>query len=177
MRIEKLQKLVNEICAGDFTYANVALLFIWLRPAFSKDHILSDLSNFIAHSEGRDRGLSFDHVNAYVANVLVVSEKGGTIFGVPPIFNRVDVMNRLVSVMVMVGLKFDEISFRKQENSLISGIQAAMEETEFHIADSRVIRCFVKRSGEVMQFCLQANLNGPAIKMGPGATWCASLFS
>ncbi|MCX6738180.1 MAG: hypothetical protein NTY11_02075 [Candidatus Parcubacteria bacterium] len=176
MKTEKIQKILNKICTADFICSDVGLLFIWLRPSFSNDQILLDLSNFVAHSESRDRGVSFNHVNSFVMNFISVSEKGGTIFGRSAVFNKTDVIQRLITVLQTLGLIFENNKLFSQRDKLADCLQELIEETEFRFADPRIIRCYVKRSGRGMQFCLEADLKGPAIKMTPGASVCSDLF-
>lgn len=177
MKTEKIQEIINKISKGDFTCSDIGLLFVWLRPCFFKDQILWDLSNFIAHhSEGRDRGVSFDHIHSFVENFLSVSERGGKIPGLPPVFRRNDVMQRLLSVLKNLKLQFEDDKLIAQKDSLVECLQKLIEETEFKFNEPRIIRCYVKRLESRMLFCIEADLKGPVIKMSPGASVCSNLF-
>ncbi len=176
MKTEKIQEIINKITDGNFTCSDIGLLFVWLRPCFSKDQILLDLSNFITHSDGRDRGVSFNHIFTFVNNFLSVSERGGQIRGLPPVFLRDDVMRRLLIVLDNLKLKFEDEKIISQRDSFVDCLQKLIEETEFKIDDPRIIRCYIKRSESKMLFCMQADLKGPVIKMSPSASMCSNLF-
>jgi hypothetical protein len=177
MKTEKLSQLLEKICTGEFSSSDVGLFLIWLRPAFDNDPILLDLSNFVAHSEGRDRGTSFNHVNSFVSNLLSVSERGGTLFGQPALFQKDDVMRRLINILQDYNLPFSRERFLAQAENFINSLQELMEETEFQFNDPRIVKCYVQRAGGGMRFCLQANLTGPFIKMSGSGSICSTLFN
>jgi hypothetical protein len=168
--------MVNKICEDDFCSSDVGILFIWLRSAFSKDEVLRDLSNFIAHSEGRDKGISFKYVESFVSNLIDVSKRGGTIASRPSLFSGGDIMDRLAKILEILQIEFEIKKLKSKESLIIQSLQELMEETEFRIKDPEVTRCYLRRSNGRMSFCVQAKLNGPVIKMGSGAAICSNLF-
>lgn len=177
METEKIQLITNKICEGNFSASDVGILFVWLRPALvAQDPILLDIANFVAHSEGRTKGISFEHVHSYVKNFITVSEKGGTIYGRPPVFKGDEVIQRLVNILKKINLDFDENKFSAQRGLIVEHLLWLMEETKFTFNDPKVVRCYLKRAGSGMMFCLQVNLKSPFIKMSPGAVIQCDLF-
>jgi len=177
MKIERIQQKVNEICEGSFCAADIGLLFVWLRPKLKGDPVLWDLANFVAHNDERDQGVSFDHVHKFVKNFLEVSENGGTVFGLQPIFQRDDVISKLINVLKRLGVIFEETKFIAQKDLLIDYLMQMMEETDFNIRDERITRCYLRRNSKIMMFSLQANLKGPVITMSAGASVESTLFN
>src|SRR4030042_4165023 len=95
------------------------MLFIWLRPNFVNNPHLLDLANFVAHNDERDRGVSFEHIHAFVNNFIEVSEKGGTIRGLPSIFSKEKVITDLEAILNASGLKIDKDKFENQSDKII----------------------------------------------------------
>lgn len=178
MKISKLQGVTQKICDGDFRAADVGLLLIWLRPSLnpSADPLLLDLSNFVAHSEGRDRGASFDYVNSYIKNLIAVSERGGTLVGRASLFTRADTIGLLIKKLKSINVAFDEQKLAAQGTKLIECIYELLEETDLKIEDPRIIRCYLKKTDQGVKFCIEANLIGPAIRLAPGAVWQCNFF-
>ena len=143
---------------------------------FTQDPLLLDIANFVAHSEGRDRGVSFEHVHSYVKNFITVSEKGGTIYGLTPVFKVGEVIQRLGNILKKLNLNFDENKFSVQKDLIVERFLWLMEETEFQFNDPKVVRCYLKRAGSGMMFCLQMNLKGPVIKVPSGAVIQGDFF-
>lgn len=177
MKTEKIQQKVDKICEGDFCDSDVGLLFLWLRSEFENDPVLLDLANFVAHGDERDRGISFTHVHSFVENFLEVSEKGGTIHGLQPVFQRDDVIERLMGTLKRLGIVFDENKFSAKKDAVIDNLMTLMEETNFQINDARVTRCYARRNGSKMMLSLQANLVGPFIQMTGNASVESNLFN
>jgi hypothetical protein len=177
MKTERIQQKVDSICGGDFCDADVGLLFVWLRPHLKKDPVLWDLANFVAHNDERNQGISFNHVQGFVRNFLEVSEKGGTIYGLQPLFQRDNVIERLTHVLNRLGITFTETDLLLQKDRIVDSLMSLMEDTEFLIRDKRVIKCHTKRQGGAVMFSLQANLKTPNIEMSEGASVESTLFN
>ena len=176
IKTNKICKIIDKICSGQFDSSDTGMLFILLRPTFSHNMMLQDLSNFIAHGDKRDRGVSFDHINKFVKNILEVSEKGGTLVGLPPVFNKENVIEDLIKALNNLDLVIESNKIRAQKEKLIDNLLELMEESEFSFEDSRVIRVFLKRDGEKMLFCLNLDLKGPRIIISPFTSIHCNLF-
>jgi hypothetical protein len=175
---DKMKDKIDKICEGDFGCSDIGLLFIWLRPTFAHMPILLDLANFVAHNDERNQGTSFEHVHSYVKNFIEVSEKGGTIFGFQPVFVREEVIENLIEVLKRQNLiNKNEDKLRQQKDRIINCLLEIMDEVEFKFKDPRVVRCYLKRDGQKMFFCLNLDLRGPRIKTSPSATIQSNLFN
>ena len=177
MRIEKIQSLVDKICNGKFTSSDLGLFFIWLRPIVSDDEILLDLANFVAHNNERDRGVSYNYVHGFVINFLDVSEKGGTIHGLQPLFNKDLVISKLEATLKKNRVVFDIKKFESQKDLIIENLITLIEEADFFFKDKRVIRCYLLRRNNTMMFCLKADLKGPFIRMSSDASIVTNFFN
>ena len=163
IKVNRIEKVLQKIYLGNFDEGDVALLFIWLRWDFVDNASLLDLANFVAHNNERDRGVSFEHIHKFVYNFIEVSEKGGSIYGLPSVFNKERVIKDLEEVLETLGLKIDKDKIENQSTKIIDCLLELMEETEFRFEDSRIVRCFLKRNGQKMTFCLNLDLKGPFI--------------
>ena len=172
----RIERLIQKVYSGTFDSSDIGVLFIWLRPIFVDNDSLFDLSNFVAHNDERDRGISFDHVHAFVNNFIEVSEKGGTIHGLQPVFSKEKVISGLEEILDALGLEIDKDKIENQSNKIIDCLLELMEETEFHFEDPRIVKCFLKRNGQKMMFCLNLDLKGPFIRTSPNASIMLNLF-
>jgi hypothetical protein len=175
-KLEIVQSIVNKISTGSFDFSHVGLLLIILRFNFSKDSLLAELAHFVAHDE-RDRGISFRQIDFYVRNIIDVSERGGTIFGLPPIFNKTKVIEDLMKMLSSLGIIYDEDSVREQKEKIISELLYLIDEIKFEFDDPRIVKCFLKREGDKSYFCLNLDLKGPRIFTSPEATIRGELFN
>ena len=107
MKEHEIQEITDNIIAGVENKYEIGMLFIRLRPHVAKNPILLDISNFVAHYDGRDKGVSYDCVNEFVLSFLSASEKGGSIVANGPVFSSTDVMKNLISTLTKIGIKFD----------------------------------------------------------------------
>jgi len=69
MKEYEIQEIINNIIAGVENKYEIGMLFIRLRPHVVKNPILYDISNFVAHYDGRDKGASYDCVNDFVQHL------------------------------------------------------------------------------------------------------------
>ncbi len=176
-KIQKIQTLVDNICSGNFSNSDVEVLFIQLREDFFDTPILLDLSNFVAHGDERDRGLSFEYVKSYVMNFIAISEKGGAIFGGRPVFQSISVVNELIRKLEILNIIFDKNKFLSQKDKIISSLQDLMDETDFKFIDPRIIRCYLRKVNNRVMFCMKLDLKGPVIKTSPDAIISSYLFN
>lgn len=177
IKIHKIKEMVDKICSGNFSCSDVGLLFILLRPILSPEPILVDLANFVTHGDEKDRGISFKYIHSYVENFIKVSEHGGTIFCPPPVFNKEKVVESLIKILKSLDLSLNENKLREEKDVIVNYLLELMEETEFRFEDSRIVRCYLRRDGQKIMFCLNLNLTGPFIKIPPSMTIQANLFS
>ena len=176
MKTEQIQELITKISKSNFNSSDVAVLFIFLRQVFSQDPILLDIANFIAHSEGRTRGESFDSTYRYVDQFILVSKQGGSIKGLSPVFKREDVINRLIRVIKKNNFNLDEKEFHTQKDSIINQMHYLMKETELKLPQPEVVKCYLKRLGNKMKLCLHLNLKEAFIIISPSACIQIDLF-
>ena len=107
MKEHEIQEITDNIIAGVENKYEIGMLCIRLRPHVAKNPILLDMSNVVAHDDGRDKGVSYDCVNEFVLSFLSASEKGGSIVANGPVFSSTDVMKNLISTLTKIGIKFD----------------------------------------------------------------------
>jgi hypothetical protein len=177
MKLEKIQVIIDNICQNNIASENdIGILFVFLRPQFSKDIILLDISNFITHSEGRTRGASFEHIYSFVKSLISTSKNGGSILGLSPIFIGDDVINRLAVVLIRIGIIFDRQVLLTRKDLIIDNLQRLMKGTEFVFDEPEVVKCFTQRDGDKMYFCINPMVNTALIKMHPGMTIRGRLF-
>jgi hypothetical protein len=177
MKIEKIQKIISNICENkSTTESDIGLLFVFLRPQFSKDKILLDISNFITHSEGRTKGASFDHVYTFVKSLISTSKSGGTILGLPPLFKSEDVIERFSNVLEKMGILFDKQLLMNQKELVIDNLQKLMTGTEFEFTEPEVVKCYTLKERNKMFFCMNPLVNTALIKMPPTMTIRGHLF-
>lgn len=122
-------------------------MFILLRNFFSQDEILLDISNFVAHPEGRNKGKSFIYIHKFVIKFLTVFEEGGEIKINEPIFRRDDVINRLISVLKKLQLQFNDQEIIAQKETIIKYLQESIDNVDFQFDNEpRIIRCYTQKN-------------------------------
>ena len=145
MKEYEIQEIINNLIAGVENKYEIGMLFIWLRPHVVRNPILYDISNFVAHYDGRDQGASYDCVNKFVLSFLSASEKGGYIQVTGPVFRSADIMNNLISTLRKIGINFDTQELLNKSNFFVEAIKSLITDTEFKFSDPRVCKCYIGR--------------------------------
>lgn len=176
MKKHEIQEITDNILAGIENKYEIGMLFIRLRPHVAKNPILLDISNFVAHYDGRDKGVSYNCVKKFVLAFLSASEKGGFIPANGPVFSSTDVMNNLISTLTKIGINFDTQDLLNKSDFLVEAIKSLITDTEFRFSDPRVYKCYVGRFNNSLRFCMRFNLKGPEIQSSPDAVISIDLF-
>lgn len=178
IKTTKIKEVLLKIYNDTYCSSDIGLLFLWLRPIIKGENLLMDLANFVAHGDERDQGASYDHILKYILNFIDVSESRGTIHGLKPLFNKQEIIIKLIKIIdkLDVGLKKDEII--KRTEGITNSLLDLMEESEFNFSkvDERIVRCYLKRVDKKILFCLNLNLSGPHIIVPPDMTIQSTLF-
>lgn len=177
-QIKKIENTVHKICDSDYDSDEIAALLMWIRPGLQENTTLFDLSNFVAHSDVRDRGGTFDNIYMYIKNFIEVSENGGKIIGPAPLFISDSIIDELVIVLKSYTPNADSVKIIKQKERIVECLQIIMDDIEFSFSkkDSRIVKCYLKKENNKVYFCLNLSLKGPRIITSPSATIQASLF-
>lgn len=172
---QKLKSSVAIVIKGDFSSNDVSVLMLNLRPHLKNKPILLDLSNFVAHAEGRNQGISWEYVNSYVENLLLISKHGGKLKH-KAVFKRAIVIKELSKLLKDLNLIRDKWQIVKYRKKLIDCLIDIVNETTYDLRNPNIVKCTVKRDKEGVNFCLNMTLTGPAITITPSLDWCCPLF-
>lgn len=72
----KLNQIIDRIESGNFDANDIDNLLMKVRPYAEKDTTLLEVSNFVAHSDARDRGLAQRSITSFVDSMQFFQEYG-----------------------------------------------------------------------------------------------------
>jgi hypothetical protein len=176
--VNELRAIVAAIDKNSFTKNDIASLLVNLR-SLTRNKTIIDLANFHTHPEGRNQGDAHAVVQDWINKFIAVAEsKGGTIYGMPPVFIRKQVIVELFRSLKSAGIQFSENSIKRNQVKIIEHIKELMVDSEFKLEDKRVARCWVNGSDSgSLNFNFQAKgLKHGVIVLGPGGTIAHPLF-
>jgi hypothetical protein len=148
--------IVRNIESGIFSSSDVATLFIQLRPLLKTKGDTSpteEISNFIAHPEGRNRGVTSEHCKKFVDHFYEVMSKGG-VLEVKHVFTRLEVVADLKRRLSSLGIDSD---FEKNSDALMQRLGDVIDEVpialEHHSFEKLRIQN-LRIEGDVRVICL-----------------------
>lgn len=142
-----IQQSLIKISAGDFNLEDVELFIHRIRNITKSDQLLWDFVNFVGHWEGRKEGKSYEHIKPYIEGVIAIIEnpEGGTIGGLTPIFNKKDLLKRIINNLRMNGFYINEGRFKENSNGLFIYLIEIIRHVEYKISSRKVLSCFLKQ--------------------------------
>jgi hypothetical protein len=175
---KEIQEIISIICDGNFTQNDVLAFMIKIREFNLTDPILRDLCNFFAHRVKRGRGESHKVVQMFLEKFVKASEENSDVIIPPPLFNKHDIIIKIIKYIEFNGFKFDNLSFVFYADNFIECIKNILDGAVYEITNSKVKSCHIQRIGADLFFCfILQNLSEKALfrREGPGET-CIIMF-
>ncbi len=149
----KRQKLVDKISNDNFSSSDVGQLLVYLRGDFPDSQRLTELANFITHSEGRTRGLSHDYINDFITKLIATFENSGSITIPKQLFERNSVYEELIHVLKTMDIVNEVAKFRQQKDKFIEFLLELIDEVEIKLKETKVKHCSLIKDGSIMYVC------------------------
>lgn len=173
-----LQEVTDIICGGNFKKNDVLAFMIKIRQLKPIDSLLVDLCDFLAHSEGRNKGESHRFVNLFLTEFINANENNVDIVIPTPLFNKNEVIQKILDHLSQFRLVVDQAAFTNFSDKFINYLLESLDGVKYKISNPKVKSCFIKKDGTEAFFCFQLqNISQQAIirRDGPGKT-CVPIF-
>lgn len=164
---EDLQRLLGLAEGGRLSRSDVAALFMYVRGDAPNGSMLKDIGHTVAHDE-RDRGFAYDHVNAFVAQIVDVFTNGGP-FEVGVLFEVGDLLTELSQFCEGIGLTVDLGAMLDNHMPTAGRIANLLDGTSIKVTGPVKATCKFSRSdvGPVVTIDFHEEF-GKVIRMRPG---------
>jgi len=134
---EDIQSTIELIEKGTFNRKDIKTLFIDLRPLLQEGDPIKDIAHFIAHPEGRNKGITFKHLQTFVNDFINAVEKGGK-FTSKPVFPQKQAIDKLIQDLTDLGFAVNKTFFLAQSIKIMQSILEIIQDTPINLNNNKV---------------------------------------
>lgn len=134
---EDIQSTIELIEKGTFNRKDIKTLFIDLRPLLQEGDLIKDLAHFIAHPDGRNKGITFKYLQTFVDDFINAAEKGGQ-FTSKPMFPQKKTIDKLIQDLTDLGFSVNKTLFIAQSTKIMQSIFEIIQDTPINLNNNKV---------------------------------------
>ncbi len=121
------KEIQEKLLQPTLTRDELKSVLIDLREGARSNSKLREIGDFIAHNDGRDRGLVVDHGSAIAASVhQQITQRSGTVV-ISPVFKQSEFIAELCLELKRQGFKFDESKIISQSATLFLDVLTMLQ--------------------------------------------------
>jgi hypothetical protein len=140
--LEDAREIALLIEAGVATKRDVLSLLMYVRDEVSIG-MIKDLAHFVAHPT-RDRGYTFDRIEAFVAKMVKLVHQGGML-NVQPIFDAKSLIKGLSKELEDLDIPLKRSTTYRNRQQLFNVLEELLDGDSIALKDPNVDTCVFKR--------------------------------